>query len=154
MPRVTTAFAAAVALFLPIGRPLLVGLSPAAGIGAGLLSTQTAYAQNATDLLNSGLDKAKSDVDTKVQLFSKQLEIAKTDIIERLENGEKRSEIVASYRAQFAPSNMKILHVHCENNTWFLSIKDQIELTSPGMKNYILELMQTSPEKLQIKFKV
>ncbi len=60
MPRTTTAFAAAMALFLPLGRPLLVGLSPAVGIGAGLLSTQTAYAQNATDLLNSGLDKAKS----------------------------------------------------------------------------------------------
>ena len=60
MPRFTTAFAAALALFLPLGRPLLIGLSPAAGIGAELLSTQTAYAQNATDLLNSGLDKAKS----------------------------------------------------------------------------------------------
>ena len=44
MPRVTAAFAAAVALFLPIGRPLLVGLTPAFGIGAGLLTTQTAYA--------------------------------------------------------------------------------------------------------------
>ena len=60
MPRVTTAFAAAVALFLPIGRPLLVGLTPAVGFGAGLLTTQTAYAQSATDLLNSGLDKAES----------------------------------------------------------------------------------------------
>ena len=60
MPRVTTAFAAAVALLLPVRGQLLVGLTPAVGIGAGLLSTQTAYAQNATDLLNSGLDKAKS----------------------------------------------------------------------------------------------
>ena len=60
MPRVTTAFAVALALFLPMGRPLLVGLTPAVGIGAGLLSTQAAYAQNATDLLNSGLDKAES----------------------------------------------------------------------------------------------
>ena len=60
MPRVTTAFSAALALIMPLGRPLLVGLTPVVGIGAGLLSTQTAYAQNATDLLNSGLDKAKS----------------------------------------------------------------------------------------------
>ena len=60
MPRVTTAFAAAVALFLPIGRPLLVGLTPAVGFGAGLLTTQTAYAQSASELLNSGLDKAES----------------------------------------------------------------------------------------------
>ena len=60
MPRVTTAFAAALALFLPIGRPLVVGLTPAFGIGSLLLSTQAAYAQNATDLFNSGLDKAVS----------------------------------------------------------------------------------------------
>ena len=60
MPRVTTAFAAALALFLPIGRPLLVGLMPAVGIGAGLLTTQAAFAQTAIDLFNSGLDKAKS----------------------------------------------------------------------------------------------
>ena len=60
MPRVTTAFAAAIALYMPLGRPLLIGLTPAIGIGAGLLTTQAAYAQNATDLLNSGLDKAKS----------------------------------------------------------------------------------------------
>ena len=59
MPRTTTAFAAALALFLPLGRPLLVGLTPAIGIAAGLLSTQAAYAQNATDLFNSGLDKAE-----------------------------------------------------------------------------------------------
>lgn len=34
MPRVTTAFAAALALFMPMGRPLLVGLTPAVVIGA------------------------------------------------------------------------------------------------------------------------
>lgn len=34
MPRVTTAFAAALALFGPIGRPLLVGLTPSVVIGA------------------------------------------------------------------------------------------------------------------------
>ena len=59
MPRVTTAFAAALALFMPLGRPLLIGLTPAVGIGAGLLSTQIAYAQSAEDWFNSGV--AKSD---------------------------------------------------------------------------------------------
>ena len=61
MPRVTTAFAAALALLMPlVGRPLLVGLTPAVGIGAALLSTKAAYAQSASDLLNSGVDKAQS----------------------------------------------------------------------------------------------
>ena len=60
MPRVTSAFAAALALFMPIGRPLLVGMTPAVGIGAGLLTAQEAYAQSASDLLNSGVDKAQS----------------------------------------------------------------------------------------------
>ena len=67
MPRTTTAFAAAVALFLPIGRPLLIGLAPAVGIGSGLLSTQTAFAQyifpppsqmTARDWFFSGTEKA------------------------------------------------------------------------------------------------
>ena len=57
MTRVATAFAAAVALFLPIGRTLLVGLTPAVGIGAGLLSTQAAYAQSAYDWWESGNEK-------------------------------------------------------------------------------------------------
>jgi tetratricopeptide (TPR) repeat protein len=60
MTRLTTAFAAALALFMPLGRPLLVGLTPAIGIGAGMLSTQAAYAQSAQDWFDSGLDKAKS----------------------------------------------------------------------------------------------
>ena len=60
MLRVTTAFAAALSLFLPVGRSLLVGLTPGGGIGAALLSTKAAYAQSATDLLDSGLDKAES----------------------------------------------------------------------------------------------
>ena len=59
MPRTTTAFAAALALFLPIGRPLLVGLTPAVGMFTGLLTTQAAYAQNATDWFDSGIAKAK-----------------------------------------------------------------------------------------------
>ena len=45
MPRVTTAFAAALALFMPLGRPLLIGLTPAVGIGAALLSTRAAFAK-------------------------------------------------------------------------------------------------------------
>ena len=61
MPRVTTAFAAALALFMPLGRPLLVGLTPAVGIGAGLLSTQAAYSMSAEDWFNSGLDKFDSE---------------------------------------------------------------------------------------------
>ena len=60
MPRSTTALSAALALFLPLAHPLLVRMTPAVGIGIGLLSTKTAFAQNATDLLNSGVDKAES----------------------------------------------------------------------------------------------
>ena len=60
MLRLTTALAASLALFMPSGRPLLVGLTPAVALGIGLLSTKTAFAQNATDLLNSGVDKAES----------------------------------------------------------------------------------------------
>ena len=60
MSRVVTAFAAAVALLLPIGRPLLVGLTPAVGIGAGLLSAQTAYAQTAEDWFESAFKKYKA----------------------------------------------------------------------------------------------
>ena len=59
MPRVTTAFAAALALFMPIGRPLLVGLIPVVGIGAGLLTTQAAYSMSAEDWFDSGVAKAK-----------------------------------------------------------------------------------------------
>ena len=57
MTRVTTAFAAALVLLLPIGRPLLVGLTPVIGFGAGLLSTQTAQAQTIMSLYESGLEK-------------------------------------------------------------------------------------------------
>ena len=59
MPLVTTAFAAAFALFLPIGRPLLIGLTPVVGIGAGLLTTQAAYSMSAEDWFDSGVDKAE-----------------------------------------------------------------------------------------------
>ena len=61
MPRVTTAFAAALSLLLPLGRPLLVGLTPFVGIGAGLLSTQHAYAQTAEDWIVSGNQKYIND---------------------------------------------------------------------------------------------
>ena len=45
MSRTTTAFTDAMALFLPLGRPLLVGLTSAIGVSAGLLSTQHSHAQ-------------------------------------------------------------------------------------------------------------
>ena len=61
MPRVTTAFAATLSLLLPFGRPLLVGLTPVVGIGAGLLSTQHAYAQTAEDWIVSGNQKYIND---------------------------------------------------------------------------------------------
>ena len=61
MPRVTTAFAAALALFLPIGRPLLIGLTPVVGIGAGLLTTQKAYAKTAEYWIGSAEEKYHND---------------------------------------------------------------------------------------------
>ncbi|WP_028952052.1 tetratricopeptide repeat protein [Synechococcus sp. CC9616] len=76
MPRVTTAFAAAFALFLPIGRPLLVMLTPAIGIGSGLLTTHAAYAQNAIDLYNSGIDKSESgNLEGAIADWTKAIEI-------------------------------------------------------------------------------
>ena len=76
MPRVTTAFAAALALLLPIGRPLLVGLTPVMGIGAGLLTTQTVYAQSANDWFDSGLAKAKrGDLQGAIADYTKAIEI-------------------------------------------------------------------------------
>ena len=38
---------------------MLVGLTPAVGIGAGLFTTKTAFAQTAIDMVNSGLYKAE-----------------------------------------------------------------------------------------------
>ena len=76
MPRVTTAFAAALALFMPMGRPLLIGLTPAVGIGAGLLSTQTAYAQSAIDWTDSGVAKFKrGDLQGAIADWTKAIEI-------------------------------------------------------------------------------
>ena len=76
MTRVTTAFAAAFALFLPIGRPLLVGLTPVVGIGAGLLTTHAAYAQTAEDWLNSGVAKTnRGDWQGAIADFTKVIEI-------------------------------------------------------------------------------
>ena len=57
MPRATTAFAAALSLLVPIGCPSLVGLAPAVGITAGVLSTQAAYAQSAMAIYESGEEK-------------------------------------------------------------------------------------------------
>ena len=51
MTRLTTAFAAALALFMPFGRRLLVGQTPTVGFNAGLLlAKQAAYAQSAEEL--------------------------------------------------------------------------------------------------------
>jgi tetratricopeptide (TPR) repeat protein len=61
MPLVTTAFAAAFALFLPIGRPLLIGLTPVVGIGAELLTTQKAYAKTAEYWIGSAEEKYHND---------------------------------------------------------------------------------------------
>ena len=58
MSRTTTALASVFSLLIPIGGLFPVGLAPAVGIGAGLLSTQAAYAQSAEDWLNSGIQKA------------------------------------------------------------------------------------------------
>ena len=57
MLRVTTAFAAALVLVLPFGCPFLVGLTPAIGLGAGLLTTQRANAQTAEDWFDDGNQK-------------------------------------------------------------------------------------------------
>ena len=76
MPRVTTAFAAALALFLPIGRPLLVGLTPAVGIGAGLLTTQAAYSMSAEDWIVSGNRKyINDDLQGAIADYTKAIEI-------------------------------------------------------------------------------
>ena len=68
------------------------------------------------------LEGAKKSVDFKIETFSKLLDKNKVDIIKRVKDGEKRSEIISSYRSEFAPSSMKIVKVHCENNIWTLSI--------------------------------
>ena len=76
MPRVTTAFAAALALNLPRGRPLLVGLTPAVVIDTGLLSTQAAFAQNAQDWFDSGLAKEqRGDLQGAIADFTKAIEM-------------------------------------------------------------------------------
>ena len=76
MPRVTTAFAAALALFLPIGRPLLVGLAPAVANGSLLVSMQAAFAQSAQDWFDSGIEKAKSgDYQGAIADYTKAIEI-------------------------------------------------------------------------------
>ena len=80
MTRVTTAFAAALVLFLPIGRPLLVGLTPAVGIGAGLLTTQAAFAQTANDWFDSGLAKAKrGDYQGAIDDYTRAIQINPND---------------------------------------------------------------------------
>lgn len=76
MNSVTTAFAAALALFMPLGRPLLFGLTPAGGIGSALLSTQIAYAQTADDWLESGDEKYNNgDYQGAIIDYTKAIEI-------------------------------------------------------------------------------
>ena len=87
MPRFTTAFAAALALFLPLGRPLLVVMTPAVGIGTGFLSTQEAYAKTAEDWIESGKDKYyNNDYQGAIADFTKAIEI------------NSRSEVAYAYR--------------------------------------------------------
>ena len=57
MPQTTNTFAVALSPLLPLGYPLLVGLTPAVGIGAELLTTQRASAQTALDWVDSGTKK-------------------------------------------------------------------------------------------------
>ena len=59
MPRITSAFGAVLALFLPLGRPLLLGVTPVIGLGAALLSMQKAHAQSAAEWLDSGNNKSR-----------------------------------------------------------------------------------------------
>ena len=94
MTRVTTAFAAALALILPIGRPLLVGLAPAIGIGAGLLSMQTAQAQTIMSLYESGSEKfQKGDYEGAISDYNKAIEINPRDADVYYKRGNAKSEL-------------------------------------------------------------
>ena len=94
MPRVTTAFAAALSLLLPLGRPLLVGLTPVVGIGAGLLSTQYAYAQTAEDWIISGNQKYFNDDNQgAIADYTKAIEINPDDAVIYLIRGKAKHEL-------------------------------------------------------------
>ena len=94
MSRVTTAFAAALSLLLPFGRPLLVGLTPFVGIGAGLLSTQHAYAQTAEDWIVSGNQKyINDDNQGAIADYTKAIEINPDDAVIYLIRGKAKHEL-------------------------------------------------------------
>lgn len=94
MPRVTTAFAAALSLLLPLGRPLLVGLRPAVGIGAGLLPTQQAYAQTAEDWIVSGNQKYFNDDNLgAIADYTKAIGIDPDDAVIYLIRGKAKHEL-------------------------------------------------------------
>ena len=93
MPRVTTAFAAALSLLLPLGRPLLVGLIPTVGIGAELLPTQQAYAQSAEDWIVSGNQKyINDDIQGAITDYIKAIEINPDDVVIYLIRGKAKHE--------------------------------------------------------------
>ena len=100
MPRVTTVFAAALALFLPLGRSLPVGLTPAVGIGAGLLSTQTAQAQTIMSLYDSGLEKfQEGDYQGAISDYNKALKIDPKSKIAYFNRGNANSRLKDYKRA-------------------------------------------------------
>ena len=59
---------------------MLVGLTPAVGIGAGLLTTQAAFAQTANDWFDSGLAKAKrGDYQGAIDDYTRAIQINPND---------------------------------------------------------------------------
>ena len=76
MPRANSAFAAALSLLIPIGCPFLVGLAPAVGITAGVLSTQAAYAQSKMEIYELGQEKFnRKDYEGAIIDFSRLIEL-------------------------------------------------------------------------------
>lgn len=76
MPRTTNALVAALALFFPLRSPFVVGLTPAMGVGAGLLTAQTAFAQTAEEWFDSGNKKyEKGDYQGAVVDFTMAIKI-------------------------------------------------------------------------------
>ena len=94
MPRVTTAFAAAVALLLPVRGQLLVGLTPAVGIGAGLLTTQAAYSMSAEDWFDSGVDKAEGgNLKGAIADFTKSIQINPNYLDAYFKRGDAKEQL-------------------------------------------------------------
>ena len=98
MLRVTTAFAAALVLVLPFGCPFLVGLTPAIGLGAGLLTTQRANAQTAEDWFDDGNQKFVSgDYAGAFSDYTKAIEI-KPDYADAYNNRGDTREKLSDYQ--------------------------------------------------------